>query len=255
MPIISNGNKYIYSNLPKVIGVNPLDKTLITWNDESYTTECTSSTIIQCKKIPALIPLSTTSCLSQLFNDNQLVTSMCQVSRSQDIDQDVLLIDNGIWLFYNIRQTRDCHVYSSSNEISETISITEPTLLRIQCNKTVTCMDIQLPASSCTQHRLILTPNLNSYIQNLPSFNVPLRNMNTTLVSSYQLQLEKKIKDMMPFIIPTQSILMQLIHEGGSYVFTLIVLLILLSIIKCIKSKFQRENDDMHDFVLDTLTV
>ncbi len=186
MPIIFNGDKYVYSNLPKVIGVNPLDETLISWNEESYATECTSSTIVQCQKMPVFIPLSTTSCLSQLFNDNQLATSMCQVSRAQDIDQDILFIDNSIWLFYNIRETHNCHVYSSLNRLSETISMTEPTLVLvgIQCNKTVTCMDIQLPTSSYTQRQLILIPNFNSYIRNLTNFNVLLETVNIQAINA-----------------------------------------------------------------------
>jgi hypothetical protein len=69
-----------------------------------------------------------------------------------------------------------------------------------------------------------------------------LRNMNTTIVSSYQLQLETKTKDMMPFIIPTQSIFKQLIHEAASYVFSLVCFVILLFIIKWIKSKFKKRN-------------
>jgi hypothetical protein len=99
LPIVANGNKYIYSDLPKIIGINSIEQTLIMWNDELDSNECTFSPIVLCHNTPISMSLSESSCLSQLFDDYQSVTIMCQVSRSQNIEQTVLRIDDGLWLF------------------------------------------------------------------------------------------------------------------------------------------------------------
>jgi hypothetical protein len=62
--ILFNGDKYVYSNLPKFIRINTLDQTIIMWSDQSDSYECAISTIVQCQEIRPSIPLSKTSCLS-----------------------------------------------------------------------------------------------------------------------------------------------------------------------------------------------
>ncbi|CAF1120191.1 unnamed protein product [Rotaria sordida] len=153
LPIIHSGDMYIYSNLPKIIGINSIDQTFLSWKEEIDIKECTFSPLVQCRKIPVTTSLSKSSCLTQLLNDDQSATNMCQVTRSTNIEQDIMQIDDGIWFFYNIRQAHHCQVYSTSNDLIESISITEPTIVSIPCNKTVTCMDSQLPISPCTQRR------------------------------------------------------------------------------------------------------
>jgi hypothetical protein len=258
LPIICNGHKYVYSNLPKVIGINYIDQTVIMWNDESDINECAFSPVVQCQKIPVSMSLSKSSCLSQLFDDNQLATSMCQVSRSQNIDQDVIYIDNGIWLFHNIHNTHYCQVYSTSNGLSETISITEAALIRIPCNRTITCMNVQLPASSCTQRRVIITPSFASYIRNLPSFILPINNMTQTIVSSYQLQLEHSMKEMITAFTSKQSRFERIMHDFATYILSVvcfIFFIIFIYIIKFIKYKVQREINNLESLVRDIISV
>jgi hypothetical protein len=123
LPTIFNGGKYMYSNLPKIIGINSMDQRLIAWSEDSDINQCTFSPVVQCKRTPISMPISKLSCLSQLFDDNQLLSSMCQVSRSQNIDQDIFHIDNNIWLFNNIHHAQYCHMYSTEKELTETITI------------------------------------------------------------------------------------------------------------------------------------
>jgi len=197
LPIVSNGDKYIYSNLPKIVGINPINQMLITWNDESDVNQCIFSSLVQCEKMPVTIPLSKSLCLSELFNDNELSTNMCKISRSQHIDEDVIDIENGIWLFHNVRQTEYCQIYSTSKDFSETLSISEPAILRIPCDKTITCVDMQLPPSSCTQRRTIIKSNAAFNFTNLLSFIAPIRNMTETIVSSYQKQSRRSMKELL----------------------------------------------------------
>ncbi|CAF4996821.1 unnamed protein product, partial [Rotaria sp. Silwood1] len=131
LPITTNGNKYVYVNLPKLIGNNSYDHSLIMWHDELDVDECTLSPFVKCQQMPVVTPLSKSSCLSQLFGDNQITTSSCQVSRSQSTVKDVMNIDNGIWLFCNTFEKRYCQIYSTSNGLYETISINEAAIYTI----------------------------------------------------------------------------------------------------------------------------
>ena len=120
-----------------------------------------------------------------------------KISRSQHIDQDVINIDNDIWLFFNIRQTEYCQISSTSKDLSETLSISESAIVRVQCDKTITCSDIQLSSSSCTRHhRTIVKSNMGSNFRQLPSFVIPLRNMAETLLSSYHHQSQQSINEL-----------------------------------------------------------
>ncbi|CAF1544846.1 unnamed protein product [Adineta ricciae] len=103
LPIVSNGNKYIYSNLPKIIGINPTYQSIIAWNNDIDIQQCTFSSIVRCEQFPISMPISKSLCISQLLNDDQSVTNTCQISRSQHIDQDVINIVNNIWLFPRLK--------------------------------------------------------------------------------------------------------------------------------------------------------
>jgi hypothetical protein len=177
LPITFNHDKYIYSNLPKVIGINSIDQTLVMWNDDLVINQCTFLPIVLCQYKPVSVSLSKPSCISQLFDNQQLTTSMCEVSRSQNIEQDVLHIDDGIWLFYNVRHTAYCQFYSNINGLPETVSIREAAVVRMSCDKTITCTHFQLPSTICKEKRVIITPNLTFNPQNLSHFIVPIKNM------------------------------------------------------------------------------
>jgi len=258
LPITFNGDKYIYSNLPKVIGINSIDQTLIMWNDESDTSACIFSPIVLCQNQPVSMSLLKSSCISQLFDDKQLVTSMCQVSRSQNIEQDVMYIDDEIWLFYNIRQTYYCQVFSASNGLVETISINEPAIVHMPCNKTVACTDFQIPASLCKQHRVIVAPSFNLNITKLTRFIVPIKNMTQTLVSSYQLQSEKTIKDLMTAFKSKQSTFKRIMSDFAAYILSVICfifVIIFLYIFKLIKYKVQKEINHLESYIEDMIDI
>jgi hypothetical protein len=121
LPIVANRNKYIYSDLPKIIGINSIEQTLIMWNNELDSNECTFSPIVLCHKTPILMSLSEPSCLSQLLDDHQSDTSMCEASRSHNIEKAVLHIDDGLWFFYNTNYTYYCQAYSDLNQLTETM--------------------------------------------------------------------------------------------------------------------------------------
>jgi hypothetical protein len=248
LPIIFDHDKYIYSNLPKVIGINSIDETLVMWNDDFDNTECTFSPIVLCQYKPVSMSLSKPSCLSQLFDDHQLATNMCEVSRSQNIGQGVLHIDDGLWLFYNINHTHYCQVYSNLNEFTQTITINEAAIVRIPCHNTVICPDFQLPAASCKANRVIVTPSFTFNIQNLPHFIVSIKNMTQTLVSTHHMQFEKSIREFMIDFISNRSKFKETMRDFGMYILYVICcifIMIVIYVIKLIKYKRQNEKNDL----------
>ena len=185
LPIVVNHKKYIYSNLPQVIAINPADNLLLTWEAEADIKDCTYSTIISCKKKSISISLSKSSCLTQLLDDHQINTSLCDVSRSVNIQHDVLSISDGLWLFYNVPQTTNCQVYSNVNMLPDLMSIKEPSLVSVPCDKTMTCMDFQIPSTPCKKDYLIATSIFDFAVHNSSRSLISIRNMTRVILQAY----------------------------------------------------------------------
>ncbi|CAF0888917.1 unnamed protein product [Didymodactylos carnosus] len=155
--------------------------------------------------MPVSIALSSSTCLTQLLDDDTLTPSICQVIRAQDMQQGVIEIVNAIWLLYNIREINYYQAHSTSNGLVETIPISEPAILRTPCEKTIVCMDVQLPAATCIQRRIIFKPSLFTNFLNRPTFIIPIKNMTKRLLSTYKLQAAQSAKEIMTEFKPTQS--------------------------------------------------
>ena len=256
LPVVVNGDKYIYSNLPKVIGINSIEQSLIIWSNELESNECTFSSIVRCRNEPISLPLSKSPCLSQLVDDYQSDTSMCQVSRSTNIEQGILYIDYGLWLFYNVYLTHYCQVHSTLNGLTETISINESMIVRIPCDKTATCSDFHLPAASCKANRVIVTPSFTVNIQNLPHFIMPIKKMTQTLVSSHHVQMDKSVKELMLTFRSKQSTFKEIIHEFGMYILSAlccIFIMLFVYMIKLIKYQILRRMNKFDHQIKDII--
>ena len=167
-------------------------------------------------------------------------------------------VANGIWLFYNILQTHYCHIYSASNGLSETIPINESAIVRMPCDKTISCMDVQLFASSCTPYRVIVTPSYTFNIRNLPRFIVPIKTMTQTLVSAYQIQLEESITDLFTAFMSKQSTFYKIIYNYTIYIFSticFIVLMVIVYILQFIKLKLQRQLNNHGTAIQNIMSV
>ena len=117
LPIIRSGDLYVYSSLPKIIGINSTDHRIIIWKEEVDMTACIFSRLVQCQKIPMSVTLAKLSCLRQLLDNNQAATNLCYFTRSTDVEQNIMQVDDEFWLFLNIRRAQRCQVYSNSNNL------------------------------------------------------------------------------------------------------------------------------------------
>lgn len=257
LPVVHRDEVYIYSKLPHIIGINSVEQTIILWKEQRETEECLFSEVVQCRSVPVSFPLSKASCLTQLLDENQPDTKMCQVTKSTNIQEDVMRIDDGIWLFYNTPHAQQCQVYASSTDLTESISIIEPTIVTLSCNKTITCSDYQLPASPCLPHQSISIPRPTPYIRSRGRFLIPLRNMTRTIVAAYNSQSETTIENLMQTLNSKKSIFKKLFEDFLGYVvtfFSLILFLLFIYIFKFIKCKIERQIHSIESIIEDLLT-
>ncbi|UJR18767.1 hypothetical protein I4U23_005673 [Adineta vaga] len=187
LPFIFNYEKYTYINLPKAIGMNTVDNKLVLWNDEFDYNECTFSRIVICKKKPISFILRKYSCLHELFNHQLISNTKCSLTRSQDIDQNLLQIDDGIFFFYNIENTIYCKI-SYQNGTTETISVNETGLIRLPCDMAITCTNFQLPITTCSGKRIHFLHNPEFNIEQLSSFFIPVKGYEQVLREHFKIQ-------------------------------------------------------------------
>ncbi|CAF4656880.1 unnamed protein product, partial [Rotaria sp. Silwood2] len=142
LPVFFNGEKYIYSDLPKIFGFNKIEKKVILWNDDNFSTACTFSKIIQCRNQLMNIPLSTVPCLDELMNTESSSISKCQVTRSKNIQSNLINIKSNIWYIFSSGESFECESQSLSSLISDVISVKEPMIVTFPCDKSVRCSNI-----------------------------------------------------------------------------------------------------------------
>lgn len=257
LPIVVGDDKYIYSNLPQVIGINAIDQTFIMWQNELEGNECTFTPVTLCRNKPILLSLSKSSCVSQLLADWQSDTSLCQVSRSLNTEQGIFYIDNGLWLIYNMYHTHDCQVYSTFTKLTETISINEAAIMRLPCDKTVTCPNFQLPTTSCQVNRVIVTPSFTFNTQNRPHFIMPIKNMTEKLVLAHHIQMEKATNELLSSF-SSRTKLKGAIRDFGLYILYIMssmFVMIFIYFFKLIKGKLLNDVQDLRSQIEDIVIL
>ena len=125
----------MYSDVPKIVGVNFNQQSLITWDDPSDIDQCSLSVVVQCPKLPLAVSFANSPCLSGLFADEMTVDDRCQVTRSPDTQPGVTEIANGLLLFSNVPTAQSCQAFSTSNNDAETITISEKSVVLIPCDE------------------------------------------------------------------------------------------------------------------------
>ncbi|CAF2080419.1 unnamed protein product, partial [Rotaria magnacalcarata] len=242
LPVFYNNEIYAYANLPKIIGIDSIGRRIMNFKDDSDIKQCEFSRIVLCEKIPVSISISKSTCISQLLDDAESTTDMCQVTRSANIEQDFIQVDHELWLFFNIRRVEQCHIYSNSNEGTKSISINEPALVSIPCNTSVQCIGTQMPITSCKPHRTLVEARHSSYSQAQSRIFLPIKNMTKMIVSSYESQFEKTINELLRILSSKEPSLKQILETALTYTVTAISLLLIiffLYLFKLVKFKFQ----------------
>ncbi|CAF3366945.1 unnamed protein product [Rotaria sp. Silwood2] len=165
LPVFFNGDKYIYSDLPKRFGFNKIEKKVILWNDNNLSTDCTFSKIIQCRNQLMNVPLSSVPCLDELMNVESSSISKCQVTRSKNIQSNLMNIKSNIWYVFPGEEPFECESQSLSSPISNIISVKEPMIVTFPCDKPVRCSNIQLPPTTCINTTVMITTKYNTTLK------------------------------------------------------------------------------------------
>jgi hypothetical protein len=258
VPFIFNHEIYVYSNLPKMIGMNLIDNTLVSWNDDMDINDCKFLTVVLCKNKPVSIMLSKLSCLSQLFNDQSVSTSMCPVIRSQDVEESVFAIANGIWYIYDVEDEIRCDILSSTNEVIETITIKEPAVMRLPCDKKTICTNFKLPTVSCESIQITILPTPPFNVHEISRFFLPISNYGQTIKSSFRIQSEKLTHDLLSIHTSQQPTMKQIMRDIATATCSILILLMviaLLYVFKFIKYKLQKKINDLQSVIYDIALI
>lgn len=244
LPTVFDHKKIMYSNLPEIIAINPSDSTLFAWDEEATVKKCMFSTIISCQQKPISVSLSKSSCLRQLLDERESGTSLCDVKRSDNIQHDVLRIIDNLWLFYNVQQITNCQIYSNFNTLPELLSIKEAALISLPCDKTMTCMDFQIPATSCKKDYIVRTSTFSFTMKNLSRSVISTINMTDTILAAYISQFNKSVNELKTVFKTNQSTGYQTIADLAIYIITFISFIIIIAFFRCLTiMKFKLEKE------------
>jgi hypothetical protein len=256
LPIAMNSNKYLYSNMPKIVGVNTNQLTTIAWNSPSDTETCLFSLVVQCVKAPLVIPLANTPCLRELLNDGMMGDKECHVIQSPDTQAGITEIDTGIWLFYNVHGTQFCQAYSMSDSSVEMITVSDGTLLQVPCDKTVMCFGTQLPPSTCVKRRLAVLPQFPNQVQQQRTFQISMANTKNRLLSAYKAQRMRLYLDMNKEFRDSRSFPTRMMEDFGYTILSImctILFSVLMYVLRCMRKKLQSEVENLQEVVHDML--
>lgn len=153
-------------------------------------------------------------------------------------------IKNDRWLFFSNDEWYQCWSQSMTSANIKTISINEPTIIRLPCGETIHCSIIFIPPTQCTNTTLLIKAiNNTDAEQNLIS-PIKLKTITKRLLSIYEIaarnvfmQLESAIqtstfsfKNLSPNFLSLIAATISLILFG-----------ILLLIFKCLKINIQKQ--------------
>ena len=227
LPTMVNDEKYMYSNMPEVIGVNTNDQTVILWNTAPKKSECLFSIFVYCQKKPPSIQIHNSPCLSELFSDDTRIAGSCQVTRSREIQTDIMNIDSNIWLFTHNDEPVYCHTHSDTGELGSIISITEPSIIRMPCGSAMKCTNTELPPSPCINRTVIIKSNFIGRQEQLSSIPWSIKNMTEQLISMNKLTTKNSYTDILHDVNDKKLTVTDMIKEFGAMILSIFFLALL----------------------------
>ena len=233
LPVRLNGSQYIYSNLPKLFGINTLDRKIMLWNNEEIIADCTFSTIIYCREAPITVLLSSLSCLNELLNTElDMQSNTCDVIRSNDNQLGLLNIANNVWYIYSHNILDDCNIDSILSSSIEKKILVHPFIVKLPCYSSIKCESIRIPSMICSNINIVVKPKqYRKKRQDLPSF-VSLPEITNRMISIYKSASKLTFTQMQNEMDFDRSFIQKIYQDFGnllvlvlSYMFSIIVLL------------------------------
>ncbi|CAF4817152.1 unnamed protein product [Rotaria socialis] len=244
LPVIFEGEQYVYSNLPQIFGFNNIEKRLVLWNDGNFLASCTFSRVVQCRNRPISIPLSTVTCIDELLGAEFSSISKCLVEKSKNIQSNILNIKNNIWYTYWSDESLECELQSSSSHISDIVSIKGSAIARFPCGRPVRCSNFLLPASACINTTIIVTNKHNNSLNKQPASVISLNNITKRLVSIYKAAAMNTLLKLQMEIDTQRTWINKILEDFGNILLSVLylsILSILLFVINIIKNKISKK--------------
>ena len=246
-PVFFNGDKYIYSDLPKIFGFNKIEKKVILWNDDILSTACTFSKIIQCRNQLMNIPLSAVPCLDELMNGESSSTSKCQVTRSKNIESNLINIKSNVWYAFPNEESFECESQSLSSPISDVISIKEPMIVAFQCNKSIRCSSVQLLPTTCINTSIIITTKYNTTLKKQSVPVIFFNKITDRLVSIYKTAAIEALTQLQSKIDNNEWWIKRIFKQLGNFLLSFFSCVLLSIVLLIIKISRWKNNEQMNN--------
>ena len=246
LPTVFRGEKYIYSNLPRIFGFNKIEKKVILWPEDNFSAACIAVKMIQCRIYPISISITETPCLAELLSDEDTSSSKCQVSKSKHSLPSILNMKDNVWYFYPHAETFQCQLESGASSTEEFLSINQPMVVILPCGRPVRCSSIQLPATECSNTTIIRQRQYNSGSDRKFVRSMTMNNITHRLVSIYQTSARNTLLELQSDIDMSRPEIKKIYDQFGGLLVSLasfVLFSIILFAMKVIRSHMARQVD------------
>jgi hypothetical protein len=255
LPIVVNHHQYTYSNIPTTFGVNFIDHTLISWNNQQEKSNCFFSKIVQCREHPIIISLSSVPCISKLFSTDKSISNACGITRSLYSLSSIVNVVQNIWIFYNLDEVNPCQIYSHSNDSNKFLSISEPSIMHLSCGTSIKCSDAHLSTSICKENTIAVKTETDQFCTNLSNIQFSISKLTTRLENAFKSKARDSFRELqMDFDNNRSSTvkIFQIFADLLVYFLLLLLFIIMIAILKFIKINIQKKMNqiekDMNKF-------
>ena len=243
LPIIANGFKYIYANLPSTFGFNAIDQRLISWDIQKYPSGCDFSKFVTCPDEQMSISLSSSPCLNHLLTNESIDTNACRVIRIPITEPAFFNVAQDVWVFNAMEKDHYCRQYSSQTKSYNTFVIKEPTIVRLPCGTGFTCADIDIPSKSCQNRAMSVKALIGRANTNQQDLLIPLKPLAARLVSMYRANVADLLRELADSDHADSSAISRILRKVANlaiYLVSALILTTLLTLGTIIKNKFQK---------------
>lgn len=240
LPVVVNQRQYTYSSIPKIFGLNMIDKTLAIWNDNQQNTKCSFSKVVLCEEGPTYVSLSSMPCIKQLLSTDESIVNACEISQTAISQPAIINILEGIWVFYKLDKARQCNMYANMTDSIGNLNLDESSILRLPCQTSVECSDIHFKSTACTETTITIKQYQSAMIKTTSAFQHSLKKLANDIHSAYKAKAIDSLNQLQQDLNNSNSTGLNILYSTGNlliYLALLIVFTLIMAVMKFIQRK------------------